>query len=270
MDNRSLTKFSIGIPTHRLDRRLRNTLFVTLNSIDYPRENFEICLFVNGDHNEALPFLPFVDKVEFDKKELGPSAAKNRVIEMATHPWVILLDSDDFLVPSALKVYDSAVQKNPQMDVAFEYSAVNFLKEKFSYPPSPVEFGAYFYTQIGLLPKTGALGHATIIRKDCPFRFDEEVKFAEERDLAVRMLTSGATPHILQSCSYVYNWNESGISSHSETLNDEQRASLEKIRQPLEAKSPESLKFQIVDLPFMTKQDREFVERTFYLEKMNG
>jgi len=227
---------------------------------------------VNGkfEEDEILPFKPFVDKIEFVNKPLGPSAAKNRVIGMASHPWVVLLDSDDYLVPTALLIYERAIQNHPDIDVAFEYSGINFLKSNFSYPPNSSEFNIYFWTQVGLIPQTGACGHATLVRRDCSYRFNEDVDFAEERDLAIRMWGAGGTAALLQSCTYVYNWNETGISSHSEKLTEAQKAVLDEIRKPLKSMAIEDMRFRIVELPFLSKEDKVFIERIYYLEKMNG
>lgn len=205
-------KFSICIPTHRVDWRLENTL-KSLEMLDYPREDYEICIFLNGAPEDSKT--PKADLVVGTLSALGPSEAKNQAIKLADHEWVILVDSDDFLVPSALNHYKSFVEKNSRAVLGCELSVINFLGPagtKEAYFPDTIENYRKFFNQtVSTMAETAACGRPILFKKSQFLPFDSSFSFAEERKLALDYWKARHPVHILGTSTYVYNWNENGV-----------------------------------------------------------
>jgi glycosyltransferase involved in cell wall biosynthesis len=203
-------KFSVCIPTHRIDKRLSNTL-ESLKLLDYPREDYEVCLFINGVDQATVSNC---DWVSATTEKLGPSRAKNEAVAMAHHDWVVMLDSDDFLVPSALKQYAAFLQKEPQAVIACEFSMINYIEfgngKIACYPPSTEDYRSFYQQAISNLAQTAACGHPTLVKKSEFVPFDAAFPFAEERKLMLDYWKQNKAVHLMGTCTYIYNWNETG------------------------------------------------------------
>jgi len=57
------------------------------------------------------------------ERNMGPSAARNRGLMEARHPWVIMLDDDDELLPSALERISATIERYPHYE---RYSVFQF------------------------------------------------------------------------------------------------------------------------------------------------
>lgn len=203
-------RFSICIPTHRIDNRLKRTL-KSLELLDYPKHLFDICLFINGTND--VPESGF-DCVETDQLPLGPSGAKNRVVSMSRSEWIIMLDGDDFLVPSALQQYASYLHGNPEAVFVCEPSMINFIgpeggKQAF-FPAHARLYQDFFEHNLQFMERTAACGHPTLVKKSEFIPYNTGFTFAEERRLVTDYWKAGKTVHIMGTSTYVYNWNETG------------------------------------------------------------
>jgi len=252
-------KFSICISAHRLDRRLRNTLTL-LQDLDYERKDFEICLLLNTEQESSiLKFISLVDSFKRINQSLGPSRAKNEAIAMAKHEWVVLLDSDDFLVPSTLKQYQEIILKYPSIQIGYEFSSINFIQQQSFYPPDREGYAIFFQEQKDRAVKTAACGRPVLIRKSSFPQFDPAFGFAEERKLACDYWKTGKDTHIMDTISYVYNWNDTGIKK------DE--VALKKIEKLAQRSNP--LIVVAKSSSFLTEKDKEFIQKAFLLEGVN-
>lgn len=209
-----MNKFSICIPTHRLDRRLINTLN-SLSHLDYPRNLYEICLFVNNVDSTSpglFKILGTVDKFKIEPAKLGPSISKNEALKLASGKWAILLDSDDFLVPSALNHYNEIIDNNSNLVLGCEWSVLNMMKGGIYHPDNSIDYNFFHDAQMERSIKSGAFGRPIIFNTDHLLPYSNKYSFAEERQLAIDYMVAGYTIDIMGTCTYLYNWNDSGIS----------------------------------------------------------
>jgi glycosyltransferase involved in cell wall biosynthesis len=207
-------KFSICIPTHRVDARLKNAL-KSLSLSTYSRPEYEICLYVSGEYDATELKKLGCDHVYVSTETgIGPCAGKNEVLKMANYEWIVLLDSDDFLLPSALRKYQQVIERNPGMVVGYELSAVNFMgakgQKKAFYPEVVQNYKNFFSQSLEAMKQTAACGRPILIKKSDMLPFNPAIKFAEERQLAVDYWALGKPIHLMASCTYIYNWNETG------------------------------------------------------------
>lgn len=209
--------FSICIPTHRIDKRLSNSLR-SLTYLRYPRELIEICLLVNNVDRttpDLLNILGGVDRFEIHAEALGPSRAKNEALGLATNTWAILLDSDDFLVPSALEQYSAAIDENDSMVLGCEWSMFNLINGNLCFPDTEENYRDFHKALLGSVTENGAFGRPIIFNTRHLVPYSSKYSLAEERKLVVDYIRAGYTVNMLGTCSYIYNWNDAGISRDS-------------------------------------------------------
>lgn len=268
-------KFSICIPTHRVDRRLFHTL-KSLESLHYPRNDYEICVMVNGTDCNLFSDekMGMWDQLSYTPKALGPSEAKNEVFKMARHDWIVLLDSDDFLVPTALNHYSEFVKQNPGAVLGLELSVINLLGEKKQktarYPDTPDNYRRFFNTSVSTLADTSACGRPILFNKKHLLPFDKTFPFAEERKLALDYWKAGYPTHLMGTCTYIYNWNETGV-THGRSLHElhpDERAYFEKFTNWIKNEQKQSNAFADNSFQVPGKEDKEAIEK--FLAWENG
>lgn len=249
-------RFSLCIPTHRLDRRLRNTLTL-IQDLDYPKNLIKINLFINGSIKNISLFEPLVDRIEILPKVLGPSEAKNKALEMSETEWSILLDGDDFLLPSSLNQYKEIIEKTPDLSVGVEFSSINFFQGNKFYPPNRADHTLFFDEQLQRAHFTAACGRPIIFRSDRRIPYDLSFGFAEERKLMVDYWAKGISTHLMSTCTYIYNMNETGIKKEPDNF-----SKIESIVKEIEPR----IKTTSSSI-FLTERDLSFIDKAFLLEK---
>ena len=112
-------KLSLIIPLHNVEKHVKNA---TNSIINQSLEGLEIILIDDGSTDNSLNAfansLSELDVVTISQPNKGLSAARNAGILKATGEYLLFLDADDFLLPSALKnIFKMLNSNNP--DVLF-------------------------------------------------------------------------------------------------------------------------------------------------------
>lgn len=254
-------KFSICIAAHREDQRLFNTLN-SIRDIDYNMKDIEVCLFFNGNYENKLSLNKLLScefKLNIVDQPLGPSLAKNNAIDMASHDNVILLDSDDFLVPSSLKQFADVLTKEKDLTIGYEFSSINMIAGGYFFPPNREQYLSFFNDQLERALESCAFGRPILIRKNKFIGFDPEYEYAEERKLALDYFNRGEFITMMTTLSYVYNINETGITK------DQQ--SLKRIKDLM---TGTCISYKVIDTDsFLNDQDVLFINRVNSVEMLN-
>lgn len=118
------TRISIIIPVYNVEQYIEECLLSVSNQT--MTEGIE-CIIVDdcGPDNSAAIAKHFIDSYQGDirftfiqrEKNGGLSAARNTGIEAATGEYVYFLDSDDYLVPSAIETLMSIADRNGGVDL---------------------------------------------------------------------------------------------------------------------------------------------------------
>lgn len=168
-------RFSLIIPSYNRAATLGRAIESILQQ-SYPA--FEIIVVDDGSTDQTRQLLESYPQVTYYYQvNQGVSAARNRGAERATGDWLIFLDSDDELLPSALADFSKAIREKPSASILLGgyYLKKNGLETKFV-----PEDGRY----IGHLS-----GSFVILRK--VFQevggYDGHLKFAENTELFFRL-----------------------------------------------------------------------------------
>ena len=121
----------------------------------------------------------------------GPSAARNAGWDAAAQPFVAFLDADDSWHPEKLQRQLNLFHAHPKSSLIAHRGAVQAgsgrLDARLDAEPT-----VWRVTPIRLILRNQFGTPAVMIRRSVPARFDERVRYAEDRDLWMRLLVSGA------------------------------------------------------------------------------
>ncbi len=119
----------------------------------------------------------------------GPSGARNRGWEHATQPWIAFLDADDSWHPHKLKLQMEVLAADPQITLLAHRMNV---QSRTAPPPAltyPMRVKVVSGSLIGL--RSPFPTASIVLRRDVPFRFDENRWRAEDFLLWAQILLSG-------------------------------------------------------------------------------
>ncbi|WP_435171523.1 glycosyltransferase family 2 protein [Falsirhodobacter sp. 1013] len=149
-------------------------------------------------------------------RNVGPAKARNQAIDVATAPWIAILDSDDILLPGRfarlfaagpfdLAADNIALVPDPMRDTVTPQDIAAF-------PDAPAEMSLSGFVAGNLGGRDGMGRDETgllkpVIRRDflqrSGLRYDERLRLGEDFILYVRLMARGARFVTIRSCGYV-------------------------------------------------------------------
>lgn len=198
---------SVLVPVHNQEKYIGRCLR-SLLAQNVLRDAFEIVVIDDGSHDRTPYALElFRDEITLVRNEanMGLPASLNRGIHAASAPFVVRVDSDDYVNANFLSVLSLFLANNHYMDaVACDYLLVddreNVLERK-SCLDEPIACGIMFRTEqlidVGL--------------------YDESFLLHEERDLRLRFLQKYSI-HRIELPLYRYRRHEANITNNAEAM----------------------------------------------------
>jgi len=136
----------------------------------------------------------------FYQENLGRSVARNRGIRASRSPYLLFLDSDDWLLPDALRLQAEFLDAHPDVDVVYSdgyyCDATGRPIQLISLERPPVPEGKLL--EVIVLHNVVVATHSAMVRRRALDRlgdpyFDEALRGTEDADLWLRLAAIGAT-----------------------------------------------------------------------------
>ncbi|BDU17057.1 glycosyltransferase family 2 protein [Lysobacter auxotrophicus] len=129
-------------------------------------------------HAVAAQYPPgWIEVVQLPKNG-GPSAARNAGWERSTQPYVAFLDADDTWVPTKIELQMRALRADPQIALLAHRMLVR--ERDRPAPPAPREARTHIVPRRRLLLNNPFPTASVVLRRDLPFRFDENYRRVED------------------------------------------------------------------------------------------
>jgi glycosyltransferase involved in cell wall biosynthesis len=116
--------------------------------------------------------------IRFDKNR-GAPAARNEGARVTSSPYIIFLDADSELVPTALETYIKTLEQHPEASFAY----ANLFWGKKAFPSRAYD--------LALLKKRNYIHTSSLIRREDFPGFDESIKKFQDWDLWLTMAEQG-------------------------------------------------------------------------------
>ncbi|MBI3773336.1 MAG: glycosyltransferase family 2 protein [Gammaproteobacteria bacterium] len=198
---------SVLVPVHNQEKYIGRCLR-SLLAQNMPRDAFEIVVIDDGSHDRTPYALElFCDEITLVRNDanIGLPASLNRGIRVASAPFVVRVDSDDYVNANFLSVLSLFLANNHYMDaVACDYLLVDDREDvlgRKSCVDDPIACGIMFRTEqlidIGL--------------------YDESFLLHEERDLRLRF-TQKYSIYRVELPLYRYRRHEANITNNAEAM----------------------------------------------------
>lgn len=167
---------------------------------------------------------PRLRVIRFDRNR-GPSAARNAALDVATSPWVAVLDSDDFVLPgrfARLMALSDADLAADNILFVSEDTGPDQLPPLAGPPPSGIiEVDLASFVRANLPGRDRARGEWGFLKPMMRrrvldahgLRYDEAMRLGEDYDLYVRLLQRGARFRVTRQVGYAARWRTGSLSA---------------------------------------------------------
>ena len=193
-------EFSIIIPSYNrsqtIGRAIQSVLVQTYL-------DFEILVVDDGSTDHTAEILNQFPGVRYIRQSnQGVCAARNNGAKAALGKWLVFLDSDDELIPTALKEFSAGIRNFPEVNIfqtGFQKLAPSTKKVE--------DFPASTLTYSPPLSGTYAMNKTLFLEVG---GFDEKLSYAENMELFFRLTEREIFPHIIESMGLLYHESSSG------------------------------------------------------------
>ena len=225
---------SILVPTYNTPEPMLNAMLRSVQDQLYP--NWELCIADDGSSQPHVraTLQVFAKKDKRIKLHLGQtnhgvSHASNRALEMATGPFIVLLDHDDLLEEQALfRVAESIAHDDPDMVYSDEVLVSPDGETVLQYFHRPAFSPEYLRSHPYIVHMVGF--RTRLVRE--LGGFDEQLKISQDYDLILRASEQART--IVHLPEILYQWRTHTSSAGHEKINEVMAASTQVLQRHLQ------------------------------------
>ncbi len=202
-------RFSVLMPVYNPKAEHFVAALESVLAQDYP--HWELCVAddASTDPHVAAILVDYAagdGRIRYTRREKNGhiAAATNTALEMARHPWTVLLDQDDLLTPDALRQVAAAIQDYP--DGLLFFSDEDKIRED----------GSLFYPYLKndkwdweLLCGQNFVNHLGVYRTDKIRQlggFREGVRGSQDYDLLLRYVAGADAARLIHIPHVLYHW----------------------------------------------------------------
>lgn len=148
-------------------------------------------------------------------QNIGPGGARNVGWDSANQPWIAFLDADDAWHPGKLEIQYRYMLSNKNIELSAHKSA---LFKCCSFDEDSCD-SSQLWESIKLIPllfKNKISTRSVMLKRDCRFRFNPVMRYSEDYDLWLRIISSGGQASYLnKKLAYIYRpeWSVGGLSA---------------------------------------------------------
>jgi glycosyltransferase involved in cell wall biosynthesis len=209
-------------PCYNAEKYIGECIESVRNSVTLGKFKIEQVVVEDGSDDNSANVLKNIKqdnlKIILNKANSGQSAARNTGIKaLAKADYLFFLDADDMLFQNSLRYLWDAAKTNKS-----DWVYGDFLKsdEKGRYLPGDDYYGWNFKDEKEILAaifegkhyfQQNSFFKADIIR--AAEGFDENMKMAEDLDLAVRLIIKGNLPTFLPGPLYIHRFHKGNLST---------------------------------------------------------
>lgn len=208
--SKNFCSVSVIIPCYKSGIFLRRAVESVINQTYKPTEII-IVDDASDDSGLTLNCIKNIKKDYFDtgiliislflKKNSGPSRARNQGWNISTNDYIAFLDSDDAWHPRKLELQYNWMKLNNKFDVTSHSSVIfkaltNHQINKFYAKPLLIK---------DMLFKNIIHTRTVMLKRKLKERFDEQIRYGEDYDLWMRMMTNSVTfGYSNQKLAFIY------------------------------------------------------------------
>lgn len=225
---------SILVPTYNTPEPMLNAMLRSVQDQLYP--NWELCIADDGSSQphvratlQAFAKKDKRIKLHLGRTNHGVSHASNRALEMATGPFIVLLDHDDLLEEQALfRVAESIAHDDPDMVYSDEVLVSPDGETVLQYFHRPAFSPEYLRSHPYIVHMVGF--RTRLVRE--LGGFDEQLKISQDYDLILRASEQART--IVHLPEILYQWRTHTSSAGHEKINEVMAASTHVLQRHLQ------------------------------------
>jgi glycosyltransferase involved in cell wall biosynthesis len=179
----ALESVSVVIPAYNQGKFLRESINSALAQTHPPAEIIVVDDGSTDDTREQLK--TFGDRVTYMfQQNAGPSAARNAGVRRARGEWVAFLDADDLWHRQKLEIQLSAVQQRKDVALVGSHPALTMADVLAPTPKARELTVRDFLLSLRMSPTSALIRPQQLLSVG---GFDETIRFAEDRDVWLRM-----------------------------------------------------------------------------------
>ena len=189
--------FSVVIPAYNYAHSIERAITSVLNQSS---NDWELLVVDDGSTDNTVEFLKALSSGHRDQfswvsqKNSGPAAARNKGIDNTTGDYLVFLDADDEMEPTALEMLGRSTKENPQAALLIGgHTSVSTDKPDKCHLPPPLPDSRFERVAMYLVSKTLSISNGATAIKRCAFsryRFREDFRASEDIPVFVFVLAN--------------------------------------------------------------------------------
>ena len=177
-------QFSVVIPVYNGASTIQRAIDSVLAQ-SYAATQIIVVDDASSDDTAELLQKNYGDQIIYIKKILnsGSSVARNTGMDAATGDYIAFLDADDIWHPDKLLLLTTILSNQPGIRLFYH----QFTRDNITGQPLPENITLFQLPFVKLLPANLVATSCMVVKNDPAIRFDPDMRYTEDYDLALRM-----------------------------------------------------------------------------------